>query len=430
MSPNGKKLVVISLDACIGEDLEIMKDLPVLGHMIKNGTVVEKIQEIYPTLTYPSHVTMLTGVYPEKHKVNSNYQYTPGCEHEPWNWYHTGVGCKDLMDVAKEAGMTTASVSWPVSGKHPNIDYLVDEIWPINPNAGVDEMAGIFLGSGTAQWLFESAVSPYVDLRVRRKQPDTSWFTTFTASDIIREYAPDLITIHLTCVDSFRHKNGVYSEKAREGVQLLDEMVRKIVEAVTYTGFLPVTDFAVISDHGQIDIDRTAHVNVAFRKAGLIKTDGKGNIIDHLAWCHAEGTSAHVTLRDRDDMITYGKVQALLTELCADKKNGISRVYTLSEVEKEEHLSGPVSFVLETDGHTGFGNAWTGEYMTKPDEKATHGHHPSKGPSPVMIGFGPSFREGVRIPGASLVDEAPTFADILGLKLPDPDGKAISGMLK
>lgn len=429
MSPTGKKLIIISLDACITEDMDIMKELPVFSHMMEKGAVVKKIHEIYPSYTYPSHTTMLTGKYPDKHGVTSNFQYTPGVVNPPWNWYHTIVKGKDLMDLSKEAGMSTASVSWPVTGRHPSVDYLVDEIWPINPDCTTDDLTSVFLGSGTEQWLFESAVAPYADLRVRRQQPDTSWFTTFVASDIIREYAPDVVAIHLTCVDTFRHDEGVYSEKAKEGVKLLDEMVRKIVEAVSYTGFLPVTDFAIVSDHGQIDVDRAVNPNVIFAEEGLIELDEKGNITDHKAWCHSVGTSAHVDLKDPGDLVTYGKVQAILKKLEADPESGISKVYTRDEAEKADHLSGPMSFVLETDGHTKFGNAWTGSYAVK-KTGGSHGHHPSKGPNPFFIGYGPSFKEGVVIEEARLVDEAPTYAKILGIDMPGADGTPIKEILK
>ena len=429
MSPKGRKLVIISLDACVTEDLQTFRTLPTLSHMIRNGAVVEKIREIYPTFTYPSHTTMLSGVYPEKHGVTSNYQYTPGSVNPPWNWYHTIVKQKDLMDAAKEAGMSTASVSWPVMGKHPHVDYLVDEIWPLDPDGGTDELASVFLGSGTEQWLFESCVAPYADLRVRRKQPDTSWFSTFVASDVIREYAPDVIAIHLTLIDNYRHSDGVFSDKVTKGLSEADEMVRKIVEAVSYTGFLPLTDFAIVSDHGQMNIDRTANVNVLFQKAGLIDVDRNGNVTDHRAWCHAVGTSAHVEIREKGDLLTYGKVQELLQEAATDPDSGISKVWTLSEVEKKDHLSGPFSFVLETDGHTRFGNRWTGNYFTASQDKATHGHHPGSAPCPFFIGYGPSFKAGVTVPSADLVDEAPTYAEILGLSLPDADGKVIQDIL-
>ena len=62
--------------------------------------------------------------------------------------------------------------------------------------------------------------------------------------------------------------------------------------------------------------------------------------------------------------------------------------------------------------------------------KANHGHHPDKGPDPFFLGFGPDFKEGVRLPGARIIDEAPTYAKILGLTIPEADGKSIDGMLR
>jgi len=438
MSPNGKKLVVISMDAMITEDIDLAKTLPTYGHMIRGGALVKNVREIYPTLTYPSHVSMISGYYPDKHGVHSNFQEVPGCLELPWNWYHHIVKTKDLMDAAKKAGMTTASVSWPVTGRHEAIDYLVDEIWPMDPDSSANDYVSVFLGAGTPQFLMESTVAQHLELRMGRKHPGTAWFSTLCAADIIREYAPDVITIHLANIDNYRHRFGVYSPEVQEAVRDSEEMLRTIVEAVSYTGFLPVTDFAIVSDHGQIDVDRMACPNVLLRENGLITVDQEGKVTDCLAYSYSVDGSAHIVLKDPKDWETYSKVEKILKDACADGKHGIERVYSAQEVEKEEHLSGGFSFVIETDGRTEFRNDWTGDYFLPVPEgvhgkiKGIHGHHPDKGPNPYFLGYGPSFKEGfVMDGGVRLIDEAPTYARILGIKLPaDVDGKPVLKMLR
>lgn len=430
MSPNGKKLVVISMDAMIGEDLAYAKTLPTYGHMMEHGALVKDVREIYPTLTYPSHTTMISGYYPDKHGVCSNFQQVPGCMELPWNWYHHIVKTKDLMDAAKKAGMTTASVSWPVTGNHPSIDYLVDEIWAMGADATMDDLFSVFLASGTPQFLMEATVAQHMELRMKRKHPDTAWFSTYVAADIIREYAPDVITVHLANIDNYRHRFGVYSEEAKNGVRESEDFLRTIVEAVRYTGFLPVTDFVITSDHGQIDVERKANVNVLLREKGFIDVDKEGKVTDCRAWSYTVDGSAHVALKDPGDWETYSRLEKVLRDACADGKHGISRVYTAEEVKKEEHLAGEMNFVLETDGKTEFTNQWMGEYFTE-KHGGIHGHHPDKGPDPFFLGFGPSFREGVEIETARLVDEAPTCAKVLGVDLPDDvDGSPILEMLR
>ena len=431
MSPTGRKLVIISMDAMVREDLEYAKTLPTWGYMLEHGALVEDIREIYPTLTYPTHQSMISGMYPDKHGVINNIQFVPGTLTTPWNWYHDVVKRPDLMDIAKKNGLLTASVSWPVSGRHPSIDLLVDEIWPLDVNAEADVYVSTFLGSGTSPELMEAVVQPYVELRMKRKQPGTSWFSTSCAADIIRSYSPDIISVHLTVIDGYRHDSGVFNDHVKEGIRESEEMLRTIVEAVKFSGFLDITDLCIVSDHGQIDIDRVCCPNVLFRKAGLIETDKDGNVTRQKVYAFPTGCSCQIVLDDPKDWETYAKVQKILNDARESGKYGIERVYTKEEAEKEENLSGGFAFILEGDGHTCFSLDWHGEKAVGPTKyKANHGHHPDKGPDPFFLGFGPDFKEGVRLPGARIIDEAPTYAKILGLTIPEADGKAIEGMLR
>ena len=61
--------------------------------------------------------------------------------------------------------------------------------------------------------------------------------------------------------------------------------------------------------------------------------------------------------------------------------------------------------------------------------RASHGYLPELGPQPVFLAKGPSFKENVTIPRRPIVDEAPTYAKILGVSLPEADGVAIDEFL-
>ncbi|MCQ2427653.1 MAG: alkaline phosphatase family protein, partial [Clostridia bacterium] len=114
----------------------------------------------------------------------------------------------------------------------------------------------------------------------------------------------------------------------------------------------------------------------------------------------------------------------------------ISEVYTKEEIEEKEHLGGPFSFVIETDGYTSFAEDWKRPMVKQLDltdyrfGKATHGHYPDKGPQPVFVAYGPDIKAGVVLDRRPTVDEAPTYARILGVELPDADGHAIEEILK
>lgn len=59
----------------------------------------------------------------------------------------------------------------------------------------------------------------------------------------------------------------------------------------------------------------------------------------------------------------------------------------------------------------------------------SHGYHPDKGPKMAFIGRGPAFRKGAVLESARLQDQAPTYARILGVSLPDPDGRVMEELL-
>ena len=64
------------------------------------------------------------------------------------------------------------------------------------------------------------------------------------------------------------------------------------------------------------------------------------------------------------------------------------------------------------------------------EKKSDHGHLPHKGPQPVFVGMGPSFKKGVVIPEGNILNHAPTFAKILGIELKAAQGKVTEEILK
>ena len=196
------------------------------------------------------------------------------------------------------------------------------------------------------------------------------------------------------------------------------------------------TDIFLVSDHGQREVRRNISVNVLLAENGFIRLDENGAIVSWDAYCLSNGMSAVVFLRDKNDPDLFQRVHRFLNDLLAQEVYGFSRVYTEEEARSEEHFGGPFSFVLETDGYTSFG-----DYLQRPLVRdlsnedyrfgtATHGYLPSTGPQPILLAKGPSIRENVVLSGNHIVNEAPTYAKILGTELPGADGKPILEILK
>src|SRR5437762_19143 len=106
--------------------------IPALRRFLKEGAFAEGVQGVIPTVTYPSHTTLITGVWPAKHGILSNTIFDPlrGGQ-SAWYWYAEDIRVPTLWDAAARAGWTTASVHWPVS-IGARVTWNIPEYWRAN----------------------------------------------------------------------------------------------------------------------------------------------------------------------------------------------------------------------------------------------------------------------------------------------------------
>ena len=466
-------LIVISEDALVYEDLETLKTMPEFGKIWNKAAFVHKVRSVYPTVTYPCHATMMTGLYPDKHGIVNNEQ-TIMCERAS-DWFHFRDALRGttIFDVAKANGLSTAAVFWPVTGERPgkggslaavvqsadtpaagaqsadkpaagaqaagsqaagSIDYLVDEYWPHSD--GESSYDG-FVNSGSSPEVMDKIVAPNLPYITRypRSHPQIDHFVHACACAIIREFKPNLLMIHPANIDAYRHSSGIFSPLVTHGLHEIDTWFGTIVKACEDAGILDDTDFVITSDHGQLNISRIVAPNVIFAENGLIDVRADGGVADYKAFCKSSALSAQVYLKDPSDRAAYDKALSVLSGMRDDGAYGISEIFTADEIRDKERYAGGFSFVIESDGYTAYSNDWTRPYLRPFDNsdyrfgRATHGHLPDKGPQPTMFAFGPRVRPGAVLERGLLVDQAPTFMRLLGLPLPQMDGKPIDEIL-
>lgn len=429
-----KKLIVLSADALVAEDMEYLSTLPNFQKYLAGGVGIREVHSVYPTITYPCHTTMVTGVYPDTHKVTGNLELHPGrISNLPWMWDYKYNACKtDIFTEAKKAGYKTAAIFWPVTGNHPAIDHLIDEYWVQSEK---DTPREAFARMGSNEQMIEIVEKNSHGVN-RPLHPELDTFIVDCACDVIRKCRPDVLFLHPADVDWARHQFGVFNDKVKKTVESTDRYIGQIMNAVEENGDLKETNLVLVSDHGQRDITRIVNINVAFAENGLIHLDSTVlKFQDWDAWCLSGGMSAQVYLKDPNDSALCKKVKKLLDELQKDKAYGIERVFTREEAKKE-HLDGTFSFVLEAMPGTSFGDGFLPPLVTPFETKdyryghATHGYLPEKGPQPVFWAKGPDFARNVIIDHGRLVDEAPTFAALLGFELPDAQGVCRQELLR
>ena len=131
--PTKKKLVILSIDGFPGyyltSDSKFKNFTPNLNKLITKSNFSNKVNSTYPTLTYPAHTSMLTGTDPIEHGIIYNSPVDPFRKYQGgWMWYDEDIKVKTILDFAKEKGMKTASLYWPVT-VGADIDYNLPQYW-------------------------------------------------------------------------------------------------------------------------------------------------------------------------------------------------------------------------------------------------------------------------------------------------------------
>ena len=104
--------------------------IPHLRTILQDGAHASGVRGVLPTVTYPSHTTILTGVWPSKHGIYSNTAFDPQkLNAQGWLWYSEDIRVPTLWEAAASAGYSVGSVSWPVSVGAKGVAYLIPEYW-------------------------------------------------------------------------------------------------------------------------------------------------------------------------------------------------------------------------------------------------------------------------------------------------------------
>lgn len=429
------------MDAMVGEDVEYMKTKPNFMSIMQHCCQIKKVQTIYPSITYPAHASMITGCRVNKHGIFNNTRFMSNVGYPDWYLNKEDIKVEDLFAVAKRAGCTTANVYWPIMGNNPNIDYNINEYFfysepEINEETTLKAYSRMGANKETLEIVKENLnrIPKNYKHRVGKLTLDQTFddFINACTCSIIRHYQPDVFLTHNCFLDSLRHKYGVFNDYVKEGLDHMDLWLGEIVQAMKDSDVYENTNFVIISDHGQMNFVRRLKVNVLFSRKGWITLDEDNKIKDWKVYAQSNGMSASVWVKDST---MEKEVYEYLCSLLKEGIWGFSKVWKKKEVNEKYGFSGSFTFVLETDNYTTFSESYLEPIISNADfsdyrlGNATHGYEPEKGPQPIFVAHGPAFKEDVTIPFSFTIDEAPTFAHILGQEMPQAEGRVITEIL-
>jgi len=423
---HAKYVVIISIDGFRPDFYEESSwATPNLQQMKNNGVYANGVNSVFPSVTYPSHTTIITGAFPAKHGIYCNEPFEPEGATGRWNWEADLIKSPTLWDAVHKAGLTSAAVSWPVTVGAP-IDYNVPEKWALGK---VADNVTPRRESTTPKGLFEE-----IEKNATGKLTSDDFNADYLTMDenigrigayIIKTYKPNFTAIHFVCVDHFQHSEGRDGPMVRKAIAQADCGVGKILEALKVAGIQDSTAIIITGDHGFVDIHTSLCPNVWLAQNGLISTvDGKKQ---WKAIFQTSGASAFLHLADKDDKKTLDSVKNLLYKLPSSTKK-MFRI--IDKVELEEAGADPNAFLglSPIPGVSMSGSVDGADIKTA--HGGTHGYFPDfQEIQTGFIGYGAAFSKGEVIPIMGLEDIAPIVNELLQLNFKSPDGVLYPGIL-
>lgn len=415
-APPARHLVLISIDGLRPDFyLSDTSTAPTLRALVRAGSHARAATPVFPSVTYPGHSTIVTGVRPARHGIPANLVWSPAA---PGRWYEEAADLRapTLWDAARGAGLTTAAVSWPVT-LGARIDWLLPERDYYRRAEPVE-----LLRQATTPGLLERlGLTPRPEIFKNVVLWDE--FLASTATGILRGMRPRLLLLHLVQADYFQHQGGLAGPDVKPALARVDAHVAAIMTALREAGLAERTAVIVTGDHGFQDVRAAVQVNEILVRAGLRGCPDVGE--GWGATVHVSGGGGAVLVNPASRAEAAARAEEALRREARDRYTIVSR----PQLDQLGAMPG-AAFGLEA------APGWTlGGFCVDKGEtsgpRGGHGFLPSRpSMSTGFIAAGAGVRAGVALERIDLVDVAPTAARLLGLSLPGVDGRVLTEILE
>ncbi|MBS0240139.1 MAG: alkaline phosphatase family protein [Proteobacteria bacterium] len=419
-------VVVISVDGSGWEQYwkNPSVKIPTIRALAEKGAV-GPMEASFPSLTWVSHTSMVTGAFPRETGVlgNAIFNRSLGVQQ---SFYGDDVFNKDdivkvktIYDLVKDRDPTsvTAAISWPLTRGSESLDYIVPESLSqatynkySKPFDFLAELARNDIP--TERWGAWSALP---------QSYREDWLTASTAKYLIKTKKPNLLLVHFLVTDSFSHLYGAGSTEGIWAHEYVDGLIKGIVDSITDAGLLDSTTFFIVSDHGFTNVHKSIKPNVLLKLRGLIRVDRDGVVLSEDAITvmnHGCGFVYVLNLEKRDQIIR--EIKPLLAGL-----EGVKAVYGVDDFDKLG-LPTPVLnpqmpdlVVMADEGYMITEESDLISLLGDAHYSGTHGHDPQEPwMKALFIASGANIARGVKLTDVTVRDIAPTIARLFNTKMP------------
>ena len=400
--------------------------IPNLRGLMADGAYADGVVGVWPTNTYPSHTTLVTGVAPAVHGIYNNQEFDPKRKFaESWFWYAQQIRVPTLWQAAHRAGLATASIGWPATVGSTDVDFLIPEYWRIfRPTEDLNP-SDRFLISALARpegmlERMQQSLGPYLmgnDVSLEADETKTRF-----AIDILVKRKPRFMTLHLGSLDYEEHEHGPFSAAANQDLEGIDGMLGRLIAASRMSD--PGAIVVVVSDHGFEELTHRVNLCIPFVQAGLMEAniDPVTQAASVRSWLAAPWPAsgmAAVMLHDPGDRHILAQVRELLGRLSADPAWGIEEILDAEAMQLRGGFPGAAFVISMKPGYYAGGNL-SGDPVTDFSGHGGHGfapHHPDMRAALFMAGRGIARHRDLG--QIDMRQVAPTVAALLGVKLPN-----------
>jgi predicted AlkP superfamily pyrophosphatase or phosphodiesterase len=394
--------------------------MPRLRELAGRGAVASGMETVFPSTTWPTHVSLVTGVSPRAHGVVANHilnretRVPEDLTGDPIYDAPALLRAPTVYDLAHAAGLRTAAIDWPATRNATTLDFNL----PFFKDQHVFE-------TQTARAVWEELVALGYPMHrqgewallPRRLHKDE--MVGRVAAHVARRHEPALLLLHFLCVDSLQHLHGPRSPEAYWALTYVDGLIGRLLDALPDPALDRTTVF-VVSDHGFLPSRREIRPNVRLRKLGAQR-------LARFVMNHGAGALYRL---EADP----AALDQLAREIAA--LEGVSGMWPAADyaalglpAPRDHHQVADVMFEAAPGYCYGDGADGEEEHGA-PKYLGTHGQRPVYADNAAFfLAAGAGVRRGARLGAIRSRDVAPTVAAALGLRMGPVDGVVLDGAL-
>lgn len=352
---------------------------PNLWKIANNGVKASSLRPVFPSKTFPNHISIITGMYPENHGIIANTFYDPvyketykindSVQVRNARWYRGEA----FWETAQRNGITAASFFWP--GSEVELEYRRPRYYK-NYDHDLPYTQRI---DGIIKWL----QLPYGE-------------------------RPKFFTIYFDATDTYAHDHGTDSDSTNYAISLLDSMAGILTSELQRINLLDSTNLIFVSDHGMTNVDKSKYIDVE-----EILGDEKVELWNWGTYC---------LIQPQKD-----RIEEAYRRLKANENH--YKVYKKQDVPDFYHFTNNPMFsdiILITDLGWEAGNTKGRKSFERWDAKGNHGYEKDvMDMHGYFVATGPSFKKNFRTGTLWNIDIYPLLCEIYNIPVRNGiDGKA------